>query len=691
MAECDGLDPKLVIWKLLPLHPQPQPLESLSSYLIRLGEANGLRSLQELDVLVGAPPIGPGARLAPDYPAAAYGGLAQLSGCPETRLKSATFLHLGQRFGRAQHPLTLRRFLQGSLASCVRFCPQCLAEQSTPYHSLAWRFLALPGCVTHGLALLDSCGHCGSALPLLPRTPRIACCPACGSDVRAAEAARLPMEAVQITEQRTRDLEFLLSCHAPGARDTSALEAGKQFEARRQQMGLTITEAAQRMGGEEQVVLEIEYGSLYKKATFDEYLRYADVLGCSLQEIFTADRVQAPRSPRRVSEDEGVSEEQILTQVQEAIQRLQAQGLPVLPRRISVLVGRSVRDMRQYPRVKTLLNRHKLERSRQTVRLDHQREEELVRRVEQAIKQVEFLGKPLTQRRVCAMAGMTYSWLIQYPRVKAILLQIASTRPENVARRLHHEEQQLLEQAEHVIRQLESWGEPISQGRVCELMGISRERLRTHPRLKALVDQARGNSPESRQHAREREAELVKLVKGVIAQVASRGEPVTQWRVCKSFGLPQRYLERYPHVKALLAQCQGKRTRSRLRAERQEQELLERMEQAIKELEAAGEPVVPRAVGMMIQLPFQRLDDYPRLKTRLQQILDEEVRKQEWQKQQREEEFAQRLQQVISARKVQGKAITPNALLKITRLSKTEARRYPRVQTILAQYATNAG
>lgn len=685
MEGCDRFDPELAIWKLLPLHPQPQPLESFSSYLIRLGEANGLRRLAELDALAGAYPRGQSARLAPDYPSPSYKGLAQLTGCTEARLKSATFLHLGRRFGRAQHPLTLRRFLQGSLASCVRYCPQCLAEQSTPYYSLTWRFLALPGCVAHGLALLDSCGHCGSVLPLLPRAPRLACCPACGGDVRTCEAARLSVEAVQITEQRTRDLGFLLSCHAPGATGPSALDVGKQFVALRQQRRLTITEAAHRIGGEEQVVLAIEYASRFKKATFGEYLRYADALDSSLQEIFAADRFQLPHSPPCETE------EQILTQVEEAIRRLQVQGSPVLPGTIGELLGRSVRDLLQYPRVSTVLNRHKLERSRQTVRLDRRREEELVQRVEQAIKQVEFLGKPVTQLRVCAMVGMTYQWLIQYPRVKAILLLIASTRPENVARRRCREEQKLIEQAEQVIRQLESWGEPVSPGRMCELMGISRERLRTHPRLKALMDQYHENGPENRQGTREREAELVKRVEAVIAQLASSGEPVTQWRVCKRVGLSQRFLERYPRVKALLAQCKGKRTRSRLRAKQQEYELLERMEQALKELEATQETVLPRTVGMMIQLPFQRLDDFPRLKARFQQILDEYQRNQEWQRQRREEEFAARLQEVISTREAQGKAITQKALLKMACLSRTEARKYPRVQTIFDQYATNSG
>jgi Asp-tRNA(Asn)/Glu-tRNA(Gln) amidotransferase A subunit family amidase len=93
--------------------------------------------------------------------------------------------------------------------------------------------------------------------------------------------------------------------------------------------------------------------------------------------------------------------------------------------------------------------------------------------------------------------------------------------------------------------------------------------------------------------------------------------------------------------------------------ERQEQEFLKRMEQAIKRLEAAGEAVLPRTVGMMIRLPSQRLDEYPLVKARFQHMLAEYQRTQEWQRQRREEEFAERLQRAISTCKAQGKVITP--------------------------------
>ena len=73
------------IWNVLPVHPRPQPLESMTSYITRLAEANGLKSMHELGALAG------GMRLnnlkSPDYPAPASPGLARLASVPTARYK----------------------------------------------------------------------------------------------------------------------------------------------------------------------------------------------------------------------------------------------------------------------------------------------------------------------------------------------------------------------------------------------------------------------------------------------------------------------------------------------------------------------------------------------------------------------------------------------------------------------------
>src|SRR5256885_2113505 len=86
------IDRERAIWKVLPLHPQPQPLESFTSYIMRLAEANGLKSINELATL--ADTRWSRVHTSPDYPCPPYEGLARITGCTETRLGRMTFLPL---------------------------------------------------------------------------------------------------------------------------------------------------------------------------------------------------------------------------------------------------------------------------------------------------------------------------------------------------------------------------------------------------------------------------------------------------------------------------------------------------------------------------------------------------------------------------------------------------------------------
>ncbi|MGH2493666.1 MAG: helix-turn-helix domain-containing protein [Ktedonobacteraceae bacterium] len=491
--------------------------------------------------------------------------------------------------------------------------------------------------------------------------------------------APLASAEAHAASRRARELERLLSPWA-ASQEVSLAALGKRFDFARQQRRLTIAEIAQRVGEDGREVLAIEYGNGTREATFRDYLRYADALDLSLQEVFDAGRFPEPLSQ--------CSEEGVLGQVEAAIHQLQAQGEPVLHGKIGALVGIRVSQLQQYPRVKTVLQRSKLKRSHETVGLDHQREDGLLKRVEQAIKQVEFLGKPVTQQRICHIVGMTYSWLIRYPRVKVLLLRIAYNRQENVTRRRHREEQELMRQVEQAITQLESRGEPVTAGQICELLGVSRERLNKHQRVKTLVSQYNGNSPEGKQRVRRREEELVNQVEQAMAHLVSLGDSVTQWRVCKAVGLSQRHLECYPRVKVLLDHCKGKRHRRRSRVEQHEKVLLKQMEQALQQLEAAGESVLPRTVAMMIHLPLQRLDDYPLIKARFQQVLDEYNRNQAWRWQQREEEAVGRLHQAIQTLEARGKAVTQHALLALAQLTLAQANKYPRVKSLLEKVQT---
>ena len=271
------------IWKVLPLHPHPKVLESMTSYITRLAQANGFQSISELGALAGGMSLSR-MKESPDYPAAAYPGLAQITGYPQERWFDMTFFHLAPRFGCAMNPNSLHSFLAGSLAPSLRYCPICLAEHPPTHYSLLWRFLVLPGCTLHGVGFLDQCGHCQSPLPLLRSLPQLPFCPTCQGDLRTCKPLPLNDNSLELTRRRTNDLKTLLTPSLRPQKEQAKL-IGKQFQLLRQQRDLWILEVARLLGRDRSVVRDIDYVNRFRQATLGDYIQYADVLGCSLHEI----------------------------------------------------------------------------------------------------------------------------------------------------------------------------------------------------------------------------------------------------------------------------------------------------------------------------------------------------------------------------------------------------------------------
>ncbi len=297
------------IWQQLPLHPQPASLESVTSYITRLTQANGLQSIAELATLAGLNHNWQSLRSFPDGSITNALGLTTLTGCTRTDLDAMTFLPLGRHFGRANSTLTLRRFLEGSLASYLRYCPLCLAEHDFLYYRLPWRFPILSGCLTHRCQFLDRCGHCNALLPHLPSSPQMATCLACHKDLRTCQPLYLSDDELRQITKRTTDLIFLLRSSMQPSEDNPRAAIGKRYTFLRQRKGLSLQEVASLMEKDPKTLLEIEYAEIQKKATFLDYLQYADLLGYSLNEIFS---VTNPSPP--------LNENVLLAQVDEALQ-----------------------------------------------------------------------------------------------------------------------------------------------------------------------------------------------------------------------------------------------------------------------------------------------------------------------------------------------------------------------------------
>src|SRR5438128_78696 len=107
---------------VLPVHPPAEPLESLTSYLIRLAQENSITSVDGITALCFPYQDRRIARDFADYPPTSF-EIVEASGVKEVALLGMTFFHLGVKFGRSPKPQPLSRFLTGSIAPYLRYCP----------------------------------------------------------------------------------------------------------------------------------------------------------------------------------------------------------------------------------------------------------------------------------------------------------------------------------------------------------------------------------------------------------------------------------------------------------------------------------------------------------------------------------------------------------------------------------------
>jgi len=415
--------PHWQIWQQLPLHPRPAELGSLTSYITRVAQANGLQTSAELVAASGTADSWRTLCSFPDGSLKSVLGLTALTGCTPTDLEAMTLLPLSRQFGRANSTKTLRRFLQGSLASHLRYCPVCLAEHDFPYYRLAWRFLILSGCLTHHCQFLDHCGHCEAHLPHLSYHPQMAVCPTCGKDLRTCRPSPLEDGELRQLGRRTSDLIFLLSSPVQSQEEDPRVTVGQRYSFLRQQRGLSLQEVSSQTSLNLKLLLEIESPGPYKQETFLDYLQYADLLDYCLEELFALSSSLTP-----------LNEDTLLAHIDEVLQEWQVLGRsPQDLRRHSLSkgVGVHLTTLRKYPRTNSRLTAWYTHRSYVLAREKQQREEELVQLVMNAIQQLETLKQSVTQQRIAQMVGMTYQSLRRYPRVEALLMQVASKHPSS--------------------------------------------------------------------------------------------------------------------------------------------------------------------------------------------------------------------------------------------------------------------
>lgn len=675
----------------LPIHPRPNPLESLTSYLMRLAEANGITTVGKLSALLFGGHLSGMRRVRQDFPPLSFEDLPTLTGCSEVALFFTTFYYLGEKFGRPHRRQSAARFLKGSLAPNLRYCPQCLAERQ--FYSLAWRFLTLPGCLDHGGRLLDRCGHCGQAVPCLGTTLKLGYCPACGRDLRACRAERVSDAEISQSKLRYRDLCFLLS---PSPGDFTDSAQGERLRRRfahwRQARHASLTECSRELGEKFVRVWSIEEGDRRSGSTFLTYVRYADFLGLSLFEIFQTPlekefEVQSAVGPdgERKSRRRQLNEDQTLERLKQAAEQLRSLGKPVSQKRVSNIIGTSRGALKAYPRIKALLVEFTEEwRSDRRMRYER-REDELIQQIDDAVAHLQQSGIRITQPAIAAALGRPLASLVRYPRVIERLKRASAERFYDGVMRDPGRARELIALVEQAVETLRCKKEPITYRAIANWVGISSQGLKRYPDVRQLL-QRKVDWRDPRNDAAPPKDALVEQAQSAIREMNALGLPLTQKGICQKIGRSVTFLWKYPKVREIMlraaAECSPRCAR---KGQALEDELLAQVNQAIDHLRSSHQPVTQNAVCRLIGEWYMRLRYYPRVRELLDQAMERGHRESPERTWQQEDKVMAEVQETIDALRAARKPLTQRAICQRMRVSIQFLMKYPRVRTMLRQ------
>lgn len=188
--------------KLWPAHPKPLPDELLTSWIVRLARANGLKLQTFCDRVFGKEhqlwnrDID---RLAPSW---LLTSLANHTGTPISAIRLMTLdIYRGRLYHQRSPTGQLRWILPAGIYHRTRrrfgiqFCSQCLADNQEPYFHTQWRVAVLTYCSMHRMLLHDRCPVCKAPIafhrrelghPSITDPGPLCLCHACNFDLRNA-------------------------------------------------------------------------------------------------------------------------------------------------------------------------------------------------------------------------------------------------------------------------------------------------------------------------------------------------------------------------------------------------------------------------------------------------------------------------------------------------------------------------
>jgi len=469
---------------VLPLHPQPERLESLTSYLMRLAEANGIPTMHRFQPIIfpGDRGRGDGMRTMKDLPLRSFASLAKASFCSEAALQAATFFYLTRKLGRQYPPMATGQFLKGSLADNLRYCPLCL-QNASPYYILPWRFLALTGCPHHGCRLLDRCSSCGSTIRLLTYILKVNVCPHCFAALSDGQVEPMSDSEYCQAQVRFQDLAFLL---LPSEQEIAPGAVGPRLAYWRKARQLEVDTLAEHLGQCLRTVRSLERRVPKRGLKFQNYLAYVDYLGVTFEELFDTVLLSYEEGyDQYLNPEERFQQREtdLLQQIHQAVANIQSQRLWVNQEAVSTTIDLTRSSLRHYPRIKDALSQISQDRKQRAFLRKRQVEQEWVDKVNQAIESLQAEGKQVTQIAIGRLLNRHRKGLDHYPRVKAIMDAVADEYWQKAPQQREESLQEMIAGVQRSIAELKARGKPVTKLTVAKMMGVSRGILNYHPEI----------------------------------------------------------------------------------------------------------------------------------------------------------------------------------------------------------------
>jgi DNA-binding transcriptional regulator YiaG len=637
---------------VLPIHPQPEPLESFTSYLMRLGEANGIQYPYDLGHRLFPGQNSYVIRILTDHVPVSFGSVPQQACCSETRLLATTFHHLGRKFGRSLKGRTSSSFLHGTIAPSLRYCPLCL-QQEQPYYRLPWRFLSLTSCGQHGCRLLDRCGACHQPIRLLHSTMRVGVCPSCQTPLHTAAVEPLSAQEQWQNEQMEQDLTYLLSPQFWETGDVAASVAvGHSLKRLRWQRKLNPADLAHQIGLSSTGVRHLERGKTQGAGvSFQRYLRYAGFMGVSLRQLFRHELDAFEPLP----DSQPTREMEITPILQTAIEQLQANDQPVNRTTIRQTTGISKDVFRRYPETKTMM-------AQAWEQTEQQREEAFLERVKSAIRQLRKEGETISLTSIGRVLKKKPRDLKTRPLVWDYLQQLTPPLEPQPQRG----EAAMLARVQEAVQFFADNGQSFTHQDIADHLGVVAPNLYRHPWVTQLLQQLTAAKREQEQK------NMLEQVRAALARLDRDGQPITRQAIIALTGISYRRLSKYPHIDTLVAH--------HLEADRRryKEERMNEVRQAICYLKENELPVTKKAICQLAGIGKTLPNHCPELMPIIRSVLAEE-------KQRHEQELVERAEQAIQYLLAHDQAVTLAAIGQIVGLSAQRLRLRPQISALVRQ------